>query len=122
MAAEAELAIQKTRGGKGFEPVLNFPPLSILLTNTKVPRSTRLLVAAVQALHDKYPEIVNPLMSCIDEIAQHFLDMIESLNNSLTNLNNNDNDSDVIGTILCDQDLLEVFEQEVVRGSKILNH
>ncbi|XP_010602288.1 mevalonate kinase isoform X3 [Fukomys damarensis] len=50
---------------------LNRPPaLQILLTNTKVPRSTKALVAGVRNRLIKFPEIVGPLLASIDAISR----------------------------------------------------
>ncbi|XP_043843156.1 mevalonate kinase [Dromiciops gliroides] len=46
------------------------PILRILLTNTKVPRSTKALVARVKDRLVKFPEIMNPLLASIDAISQ----------------------------------------------------
>ncbi|XP_021042625.1 mevalonate kinase [Mus pahari] len=45
------------------------PSLQILLTNTKVPRSTKALVAAVRSRLMKFPEVVAPLLASIDAIS-----------------------------------------------------
>ncbi|KAK0148523.1 Mevalonate kinase [Merluccius polli] len=45
------------------------PLLRILLTNTKVPRSTKVLVAGVKDKLNKFPSIINPVLDSVDAIS-----------------------------------------------------
>lgn len=57
------------RRGQGFEILEGFQSLRLLLTNTRVPRSTSALVAGVGAKKQRYPAIVNPILDAIDGIS-----------------------------------------------------
>jgi len=61
---------------------LSIPPLSIILTNTHILRSTKLLVAKVRSLKDSLPSTVNPIISAIGSLSRKFRDMISSLEES----------------------------------------
>ena len=50
-------------------PLDKMPQLRILLINTKVPRSTKDLVAGVRRKLDRYPSIINPVLESIDNLA-----------------------------------------------------
>lgn len=47
----------------------NFPPLKLLLTNTKVPRSTANLVGNVSKLNSQYSTITSPILEAMGNIA-----------------------------------------------------
>ncbi|RIA99064.1 ribosomal protein S5 domain 2-type protein [Glomus cerebriforme] len=69
-------AVSFTKGV--MENVSGFQSLRFLLTNTKVPRNTRILVANVRILHDKYPHIVVPILEAIEGISASFKEIINS--------------------------------------------
>ncbi|XP_040051844.2 mevalonate kinase [Gasterosteus aculeatus] len=50
-------------------PLSRVPLLRILLTNTKVPRSTKVLVARVKDKINKFPSIMNPVLDSVDAIS-----------------------------------------------------
>ncbi|KAM3940842.1 mevalonate kinase isoform 1-T2 [Leptodactylus fuscus] len=51
-------------------PIERVPVLQILLTNTRVPRSTKTLVAGVKDKLLKYPNIMEPVLSSINAISE----------------------------------------------------
>ena len=51
--------------------------MNILLTNTKSPRKTKLLVKQVRELNESLPTCVKPIFESIEAISQEFLHMIE---------------------------------------------
>lgn len=59
-----------------FTNISNVPLLNIVLVNTKVPRSTKQLVASVKKLYDTYPEVVEPILNSIGAISAKFLKLI----------------------------------------------
>jgi len=50
--------------------------MRILLTNTRVPRSTKLLVASVKVLYEELPQVIKPILESIEGISQRFLEII----------------------------------------------
>ncbi|XP_063804940.1 mevalonate kinase [Pseudophryne corroboree] len=51
-------------------PMTRVPVLQILLTNTRVPRSTKTLVAGVKEKLLKYPEIMEPVLASIHAVSR----------------------------------------------------
>lgn len=49
---------------------------SWMIVNTKIPRSTKKLVAAVRVLYDSYPEVIQPIIDSIDQIANKFVALL----------------------------------------------
>ena len=49
----------------------NFPQLNVILTNTNVPRSTKVLVHGVKTLKENDPDIVNPILDSIGHISRY---------------------------------------------------
>ncbi|KAI8099806.1 GHMP kinase [Halteromyces radiatus] len=55
--------------GKGFSTLEGFKSLRLLLTNTKVPRSTSALVEFAANRKAKYPHVIDPIMDAIDGVS-----------------------------------------------------
>jgi mevalonate kinase len=68
----------KRDGGNQFSIIENGPELDILLTNTKVPRSTKVLVAGVRQRLERFPSLVQNIFSSIQSISDTFLNSLEN--------------------------------------------
>ncbi|KAK1806912.1 hypothetical protein P4O66_005394 [Electrophorus voltai] len=61
--------ILRYHAGK-ITPLSRVPLLRILLTNTKVPRSTKLLVSGVKDKINKFPSIMVPVLESVDAVSR----------------------------------------------------
>jgi mevalonate kinase len=62
-----------------FEKLSPLPAgVGILLTNTRVPRSTKDLVAKVRRLKEDLPDVVRPLLDAVEGISQEFLSLLSA--------------------------------------------
>lgn len=80
-----------TRGGavlfqrpNTLQPFACFPPLKLVLTDTKQPRSTATLVAGVRKLKEELPQIVDLVLESIGQISRRAAELIEKTPESAT--------------------------------------
>lgn len=60
-----------------LEPVERVPRLKIVVTNTKVSRNTKILVAKVGDLYSRHPQVVEPLLDSVESISRSVLRLFE---------------------------------------------
>jgi mevalonate kinase len=60
-----------------FEQLEKLPALNVILTNTKVPRSTKQLVAGVRVKYDRFPDVMQPVLDSIEAISRRFLRLVD---------------------------------------------
>ncbi|XP_053313135.1 mevalonate kinase [Spea bombifrons] len=70
--------VLRYQAGK-ITPLVRLPKLHIVLTNTKVPRSTKVLVAGVKDKLVKFPRIMEPVLCSIDAISQECQQVLEHM-------------------------------------------
>lgn len=71
------LKFKKLENGNEFINLDQIPNnLQILLTNTRVPRSTKVLVAGVRALYNDLPTVVQPIFLSVEEVTNTFTDTL----------------------------------------------
>ncbi|KAI9594657.1 ribosomal protein S5 domain 2-type protein [Syncephalis fuscata] len=79
-------------GGK-MSPLNAFQSLRFIITNTKVPRNTKVLVAGVRQRYNSMPTVITPILESIHNISEAFKaivakgDHLLSLNNTSVNIN-----------------------------------
>lgn len=79
-------AVRLNRSLGRFETLPHLPTMNILLTNTKSPRKTKLLVKQVRELNESLPTCVKPIFESIEAISQEFLHMIEPVSEHTDNV------------------------------------
>ena len=72
-AGEVVRHARSTEGGKRFETVEGMRPMRVLITNTRVARSTREKVASVAALRAAHPAVTEQIFRSMAQIADSFL-------------------------------------------------
>eukprot|EP00123_Amoebidium_parasiticum_P004867 comp16141_c0_seq2/m.13724 comp16141_c0_seq2/g.13724 ORF comp16141_c0_seq2/g.13724 comp16141_c0_seq2/m.13724 type:complete len:181 (-) comp16141_c0_seq2:478-1020(-) len=65
---------------KGQMTPIRMPELRICLTNTRVPRSTKALVAEVGRRKTVVPSVVNPMLDAVQSISDEVLSMFDLMN------------------------------------------
>ncbi|CAH1765791.1 4652_t:CDS:10 [Entrophospora sp. SA101] len=66
------------KSGK-IEPIKDFHSIRFILTNTKVPRNTLTQVANVRIRHDKFPQIIDPILDAIENISVSLKEILKKL-------------------------------------------
>ena len=69
-------ALKYVRTTGEFSQIGTLPEVKILLTNTRVPRSTKILVAGVRTLYEAVPTVVKPIFDSIEAISHGFLQVV----------------------------------------------
>ncbi|KAI9293977.1 mevalonate kinase [Neoconidiobolus thromboides FSU 785] len=70
-----------------FENLKCSNQFNILISNTKIPRNTKILVQNVFKLYQKYPSIIQPILDSIDNISNTFEKLLKESNNNNDNIN-----------------------------------
>lgn len=65
------------KGGKVTDTLESIPSYRVLLVNTQVPRNTKALVAGVKTRHDKFPEVIKPVLDSIEAISETFWKLLK---------------------------------------------
>lgn len=66
-------------GTTNFEFVEDFPQVPMLLTYTKIPRSTKTLVSNVRELVSRHPNIIKPILVAMGQLATRGAEILDSL-------------------------------------------
>ncbi|XP_046353804.2 mevalonate kinase-like [Haliotis rufescens] len=98
----------KFKSGK-ITPLCRVPKLQILLVNTGVPRSTKVLVARCRERYQKYPDIIEPVLKSIEAISHRCEEVLAELADSPS--------TDLYETL---EDLIDINQHHL--GALCVNH
>lgn len=73
---------RETDGTTNFEFVERFPQIPMVLTYTKIPRSTKTLITNVRELVVKQPNVVKPILTAMGQLAIRGTEILDSLDDS----------------------------------------
>jgi mevalonate kinase len=68
--------------GSDIQFIHHFPPVRLVICNTRVPRNTKKLVAGVGARLKQFPAIVRPIIDAIEEITHELQSLVEIMGNA----------------------------------------
>jgi mevalonate kinase len=57
---------------KGVIQPLRLPEIPILLTNTKIPKNTKVQISKVRELYDAFPQVISPVLDAMQAISETF--------------------------------------------------
>lgn len=77
-------SIIEFRKGEPVNPVPGIPNMKILLVDTRVGRSTKVLVQRLAELKCKYPTIIDPILDSIDNVSKETLQVLNKIRELLT--------------------------------------
>jgi mevalonate kinase len=60
------------KDGESSMQKFDMPPLDMLMANTHVPRSTKVLVSGVRSLYEQHPTVIGCILNCMGNIAGDF--------------------------------------------------
>ncbi|AMD18585.1 HBL317Wp [Eremothecium sinecaudum] len=66
-------------GSTTFEPIKEFPQVPMVLTNTKIPKSTKVLVANVRKLFEREPVITSTILEAMSAVATKAKELLPAI-------------------------------------------
>lgn len=72
----------KSNGGKNKMTPISSCSLNILLVNTNVKRTTKKYVENVKQLHKSYPEVIDCVLTAMENVAKNATNILKALNGS----------------------------------------